>query len=215
MSVYKRGRPHKYNAITGDGSEPPRVVGEYRIKTKIHTIKYIGITNDLYRRMNEHIRSGKINENAPYFEWMAAKTNSPYQKVRDHEERKIKRYNPELNRNKGRGGREPRNIRYRGLKFGGTNPTLDYCVEIDDGKGKTIYGIDGTRKRSAAFFFALYRILWLLLKCVVLATVLYFIYACYINKLSFQEAVANAISALHVLRLPFLSVAALSLYTAV
>ena len=204
MGVYRRGRPHKYNAITGVGAEPPRVVGEYRIKTKNHIIKYIGITNDLKRRMNEHIRSGKINEGAPWFEWMVAKTNSPYQSVRDHEERKIKKHNPELNKNKGRGGREPKNVRYGGwgnlLKmFGRTSAVPDYYVEIDDGRGKSCWGVDGSRKRSAVFFFTLTRIVGFLFKCLMLVIILYLLYSCFVNKQSLQEAVMNALSVMRVI----------------
>ena len=199
MGIYRRGRPHKYNAITGAGVEPPRVVGEYRIRTKLHIIKYIGITNDLQRRMNEHIRSGKINEDAPWFEWMAAKTDSPYKSVRDHEGRKIRKHNPELNRNKGRGGREPKSFLYQ--TYGSfskmlekTNVIPDYCVEIDDGRGNSSWGVDGSRKRSAVFFFSLTRIASFLLKCILLVIILYLIYACFVNKQSLQEAVMNALS---------------------
>ena len=197
MSVYQRGRPHKFNAITGDGSRPPKVVGEYRIKTKKNITIYIGITNDLYRRMNEHIRSGKINDEAPYFEWMAAKKNIPYHSVRVHEVRKIRRHNPELNKNEGGGGREPKIIRYGGLRtIGGMDPLSDDYIEVDDGNGKIIYAINGTKKKFALFLFTFYRVIGLLLKVLLLATILYFMFACFIKKLSFYEALVKILSAL-------------------
>ena len=63
MAAYRRGRPIKYNAFKKDeGTPPPNVVGEYRIRyRKLRAIKYIGITNDLERRMLEHERKGRIN----------------------------------------------------------------------------------------------------------------------------------------------------------
>ncbi len=71
MAAYHKGRPHKYNVYTDKGYCPPAVVGEYRIRGK-NGLKYIGITNDLNRRMHEHMRTGKINEENPCFEWMPA-----------------------------------------------------------------------------------------------------------------------------------------------
>lgn len=62
MGIYKTGRPNKYNPSTGEGSKPPSEPGEYRIRDEKGNIKYIGETNDLNRRMNQHIRSGKIHK---------------------------------------------------------------------------------------------------------------------------------------------------------
>jgi len=146
MSVYYRGRPNKYNALTNEGTKPPNVVGEYRIRyRKLSRIKYIGITKDLERRMNEHKRSGKINQYAPYFEWMAAVPGTPYNVLREHEHKSIIKHNPYLNKNKGGGGKEPKIIRYYGLpreesltqkisgaktvEFDGQTPTINSQIE--------------------------------------------------------------------------------------
>ncbi len=64
MAVYKPGRPHKYNPTTEKGSLPPMREGEYRIRDRNGNITYIGETNNLRRRMNEHIRSGKLPKGA-------------------------------------------------------------------------------------------------------------------------------------------------------
>ena len=60
MSIYKAGRPWKYDPTTGAGHRPPNSPGEYRMRDGSGCITYIGETNDLSRRMREHIRSGKL-----------------------------------------------------------------------------------------------------------------------------------------------------------
>lgn len=60
MGIYKAGRPSKYTPSTGSGKKPPSAPGEYRIRNAAGDIIYIGETNDLRRRMNEHRRSGKL-----------------------------------------------------------------------------------------------------------------------------------------------------------
>lgn len=57
MSIYKTGRPWKYDPTTGAGHKPPNSPGEYRMRDGSGRITYIGETNDLARRMQEHIRS--------------------------------------------------------------------------------------------------------------------------------------------------------------
>jgi excinuclease UvrABC nuclease subunit len=61
MGIYKPGRPAKYNPTTGQGNKPPQAPGEYRIRDGAGKVVYVGETNDLNRRMNEHKRSGKFN----------------------------------------------------------------------------------------------------------------------------------------------------------
>jgi excinuclease UvrABC nuclease subunit len=61
MSIYKPGRPAKYNPNTGQGNKPPSAPGEYRIRDGAGKVVYVGETNDLNRRMNEHKRNGKFN----------------------------------------------------------------------------------------------------------------------------------------------------------
>ncbi|PSV56469.1 GIY-YIG nuclease family protein [Photobacterium sp. GB-3] len=54
MSTYKPGRP--------SSQPPPKKPGEYRIiDSDSGEIKYIGETNNLKRRFNEHKRSGRFN----------------------------------------------------------------------------------------------------------------------------------------------------------
>lgn len=60
MGIYKAGRPKKYNPSTGEGNMPPSKQGEYRIRDEEGKIVYIGETNNLQRRMKEHIKTGKL-----------------------------------------------------------------------------------------------------------------------------------------------------------
>jgi len=62
VGTYKPGRPRKYNPSTGRGSKPPSQPGEYRIRGKDGKVKYIGETNNLKRRMEQHIKSGKLKK---------------------------------------------------------------------------------------------------------------------------------------------------------
>jgi len=62
MGIYKPGRPKKYNPSTGEGHKPPSAPGEYRIRDDKGNIIYVGETNNLNRRMNQHIKSGKLKK---------------------------------------------------------------------------------------------------------------------------------------------------------
>ena len=107
MCTYRPGRPTKYRPATGDGIKPPAKAGEYRIRNSDGVIVYIGETNDLARRMSEHIRSGKLSvgENAGTFEFQVADGRSTSRTRREHEREKIVKHHPELNKSKGGEGR--------------------------------------------------------------------------------------------------------------
>lgn len=107
MCTYQPGRPTKYNPTTGIGTKPPAKPGEYRIRDSSGVIVYIGETNDLARRMAEHIRSGKlqVGSNAGTFEFQVADGRSTSRTRREHERKKIAKHQPELNKSKGGEGR--------------------------------------------------------------------------------------------------------------
>lgn len=107
MCTYQPGRPTKYNPTTGSGTKPPAKPGEYRIRDSSGVIIYIGETNDLARRMAEHIRSGKlpVGPNAGTFEFQIADGRSTSRTRREHERKKIAEHQPELNKSKGGEGR--------------------------------------------------------------------------------------------------------------
>lgn len=99
MPLYKPGRPSK--------QDPPQKPGEYRIIDKdTGTIDYLGESNNLQRRKNEHERSGKLNSETHDFTWKQADGRFSVEKRRDHERDKIDQHNPSLNQRKGGGGRK-------------------------------------------------------------------------------------------------------------
>lgn len=104
MSIYKPGRPSKFDPWTGRGTKPPARPGEYRIRDTSGTISYIGETCDLGRRTREHIRSGKI-ESGGTIEFKIADGRSTSATRRMHERAKILEHNPVLNRSGGGEGR--------------------------------------------------------------------------------------------------------------
>lgn len=109
MGIYGKGRPFKYFPGTGQGSQPPRKPGEYRIRDEAGTPLYIGETNNLHRRMGEHMRSGKLSGDRT-FEFQLADERSSSKTRRVHERLRIKQHNPVLNLS---GGGEGRNAKKR------------------------------------------------------------------------------------------------------
>ena len=108
MSIYKTGRPNKYNPFSGTGQKPPNKPGEYRIRDSFGIITYIGETNNLARRTGEHIRSGKlpVREGCNNtIEYMVADGRSTSHTRRVHEQYSIKKHHPTLNKSKGGEGR--------------------------------------------------------------------------------------------------------------
>ena len=108
MSVYHSGRPCKYDPGADRGTRPPGKAGEYRIRDGSGSIVYIGETNDLARRMGEHIRSGKLQTGADggcTFEYKIADGRSTSRTRREHERQKIGQHHPQLNRSAGGEGR--------------------------------------------------------------------------------------------------------------
>ena len=104
MGIYAPGRPTKYDPSSGAGTKPPPAPGEYRIREKAGQILYVGETNNINRRMKEHIRTGKLNENRT-IEYQCADGRSTSNTRRVHERAKIEQHNPALNNSAGGEGR--------------------------------------------------------------------------------------------------------------
>lgn len=114
MSVYRCGRPAKFRPSLKQGSKPPAKPGEYRIRNNAGEITYVGETNNLNRRMNEHLRNGKMsngqNEGGS-FEWKVADGRSSSRTRRIHEQEKIHQHKPCMNCSIGGEGRIARRKR--------------------------------------------------------------------------------------------------------
>ncbi len=97
-------------ALYGPGApssaDPPKIPGEYRILDKNGNIKYIGETNNLKRRTQEHQRRGEIEEGDKVL-WKKADPLSTSEERRKHEKKKIKQHQPYENMSKGGEGRKP------------------------------------------------------------------------------------------------------------
>lgn len=106
MALYKPGRPSKFCPTTLAGSKPPSQPGEYRIRDSAGAIAYVGETCDLNRRMQQHIRSGKLSHrDSSTFEYKVADSHSTSAQRRAHERQKIREHQPYLNRSGGGEGR--------------------------------------------------------------------------------------------------------------
>ena len=107
VSIYKSGRPNKYNPTLGLGKKPPSKAGEYRIRDAVGSLIYIGEACNLARRMGEHIRSGKLptGQAGGTIEWKVADGRSTSRTRREHERNKIAQHTPMLNRSRGGEGR--------------------------------------------------------------------------------------------------------------
>ncbi len=104
MSIYKPGRPNKYDPSTGRGAKPPSCPGEYRLRDSTGILCYIGETCNLNRRTKEHIRNGKLPHGGTV-EYKIADGRSTSATRREHERLKIAQHSPILNRSSGGEGR--------------------------------------------------------------------------------------------------------------
>lgn len=106
MSLYKSGRAKELHPLTDSSQHPPKAKGEYRIlngETKKPV--YIGVSNDLDRRMREHMKTGRINAQNSIFAFKVADGRASQQRLNNHEREKIKKHDPELNQRAGGAGR--------------------------------------------------------------------------------------------------------------
>ncbi len=106
MSLYKPGRAKELHPLTDSTQCPPKAKGEYRIlNSDTKKPVYIGVSNNLKRRMKEHIRTGKLNEKNSIFAYKTADGRASQKRLNDHERAKIDKHSPELNQRAGGAGR--------------------------------------------------------------------------------------------------------------
>lgn len=116
MSLYKPGRPRKYNPTTGKGRKPEARPGEYRIRNSKGEIIYVGESSNLKRRMDEHAYSGKLATGSDpcTFEYKNADRRYGTDARREHERLKIAQHAPSGNRSSGGEGRKAKTPRKAG-----------------------------------------------------------------------------------------------------
>jgi excinuclease UvrABC nuclease subunit len=101
-SALGRGRLRKADSPFSLPTSP----GIYRIVTKNKGDKnYIGVTNNLYRRLNEHRRSGKFNDRYHRIEYGETKSNASWLEIALTEIAHIAKHKPTQNKYKGGNGR--------------------------------------------------------------------------------------------------------------
>lgn len=107
MNLYKPGRPTEVSPLDPSNKRKvPSAKGEYRIlNSKTRSPMYIGVSNDLKRRMNEHIRSGKLGGENSIFAYKVADGRASQSRINDHERKKIDKHDPPLNQRAGGAGR--------------------------------------------------------------------------------------------------------------
>ena len=105
MPIYKPGRPKRYSPASSREA-PPQSPGEYRMRRADGTVYYIGETNNLARRLREHIRSGKLpTDGSATADLLLADRRSSSATRRQHEQTSIQKYQPSLNKSRGGEGR--------------------------------------------------------------------------------------------------------------
>ena len=106
MKLYKPGRPREFDAFNSTNyAQVPASKGEYRIIGKDREVKYVGYTNNLRRRMREHMRTGKLSGDNNIFAYKTADGRASRDSLARHEAKKIKKHDPVLNKRAGGAGR--------------------------------------------------------------------------------------------------------------
>lgn len=106
MFLYKPGRAKELRPLSDSKQRPPKAKGEYRIlDSNTKEVLYIGVSNNLDRRMKEHIKTGKLNQQAGIFAFKVADGRASQARINDHERNKINKHSPKLNQRAGGAGR--------------------------------------------------------------------------------------------------------------
>ena len=106
MKIFRPGRPKEFKPfVNKDHSQVPACKGEYRIIGRDRRVMYVGYTNDLRRRMHEHMRTGKLGGDNSTFAYKVADGRASRDSLARHEAEKIRKHEPVLNKRAGGAGR--------------------------------------------------------------------------------------------------------------
>jgi hypothetical protein len=105
-SAIPSGRMRETDKIKGAGSSIPHDPGEYRHRSKATgEVQYVGQTNDLRTRQQQHARDGKLDTDKQYVQYSAAKSGASKADLCKTEVNHIARHKPSGNTTKGGNGR--------------------------------------------------------------------------------------------------------------
>ncbi len=105
-SAIPRGRMKETDKFKGDESPLPNKPGMYRhIDKETGNIDYVGQTDDLRKRQQEHVRNGKLNPDKQKVQFKESKSDATKEDLLKTEQEHIKRHSPSGNTYKGGNGR--------------------------------------------------------------------------------------------------------------
>lgn len=105
-SAIPSGRMKSTDKIKGSDSPIPDKPGVYRhINKETGEIDYVGQTDNLRKRQQEHARAGKLDTNTQYVQFSEAKPDATKDDLCNTEVSHISRHNPTGNTTKGGNGR--------------------------------------------------------------------------------------------------------------
>ncbi len=107
MALYKPGRPTEVHPLDPNETRTvPKAKGEYRIiNGNTREVMYVGVSNNLNRRIREHKLTGKINSENNVVAYKVADGRASQSRINDHERAKIEQHEPPLNKRAGGAGR--------------------------------------------------------------------------------------------------------------
>jgi hypothetical protein len=105
-SALPPGRMNETDVVKGTGSPLPQSPGIYRhVDKKTREVVYVGQTDNLRRRQQEHVRSGRLNTDQQFVRYREAKETASKTDLCRTEAEHILRHNPSGNKTRGGNGR--------------------------------------------------------------------------------------------------------------
>jgi len=108
LAAIKPGRMNQTDQVKGKESPLPEKPGVYRhVNKETKKIEYVGQTDNIRKRQQEHARSGKLNTDKQNIQYAEAKANAGNTDLQQTEKNHIKRHKPAGNKYEGGNGRTP------------------------------------------------------------------------------------------------------------
>lgn len=105
-SAISQGRMKQTDKVKGNQSPLPTKPGVYRhVNNETGEIDYVGQTNNLRKRQQEHARAGKLDTNKQSIQFATAKPDATKDQLCETEKAHIAKHNPSGNTTKGGNGR--------------------------------------------------------------------------------------------------------------